>query len=872
MDLAVGYLKRALGLVIPMLEHKGTLLTLRGIACLATIILLLGLLLPHLGIAHRTEIVRGPFQVETPGSAGLLVFLEKSGFPKQLVDSGSDLTRGPDGSKLLLAANGIPLGPAHSQHDAIRRGDPPGSFSHWGDYVLFSLPKGLSNTSDIELVIDYDISLNSFLVQNCYVVLIVSFCLLILRQLSLNKSKEDALSAKVFGAFWLLSTGFLVAAIAGTGAFFISFAYGLLDGYALPNTAIFFQADIFRTLAKLEPTIPQVVLTYALTGFLLSRWAHLLPDNQKAYRHGEDCLASSFQTWGFFLIMGWLIFSLGGSWAGVPRNEDFNSAALAGLLPFNDAAVHFDTSFYQTYIGQWGSFGSRRPIAALVRSTMMFVVGYSMPRFLLLQAALLAFAVVWATRYVIRWRGVWAGLSFLGMSMLIVRPYVQTTLTEPLGLFFAFLAIPFLVRSLETDSLKPKLEFFALMLIALLIRMGNMFFIPAIGIWILVTGKSQNYAWLRRVFSVFCVAFVILAGNQMVSKTYGSSQGVLGGNFSYVFCGLTHGENWTYCPSKYGEEMAVWYEKNGFEISEAKHAEFLYQKGFTKLRDDPSIFINRIKDAVSAFVAIIPTLMSRGYLGYSTPPFFPVTLWLFLCGIGLLVLIFREMREREIVFWTFFCVSLMASASLVYFDDGIRTLCVSYPLVALLIASAFRVDMVKNLGSTDIRPCWRSSHRRFMLFLVPAVFSSFLATPLFAEKTDILHGRVLEKMKAEQVAQHSHLFVFFPSRYMAGFVVVPDDAKPLKYVPSIRWSDFQAILAYSGIEQYERIVPELPPEVPFGLVFAPGVSKIEFSGSSHLLVPHYIFEDRFADGWKMELTDKTIWKRVVSAQPIHFAH
>ena len=50
----------------------------------------------------------------------------------------------PSQSVLQLRINGRKMGPAHSYHEAIRKGKTTG-FSHWKKWVIFSLPPGAKN-------------------------------------------------------------------------------------------------------------------------------------------------------------------------------------------------------------------------------------------------------------------------------------------------------------------------------------------------------------------------------------------------------------------------------------------------------------------------------------------------------------------------------------------------------------------------------------------------------------------------------------------------------------------------------------------------------------------------------------------------------
>jgi hypothetical protein len=98
--------------------------------------------------------------------------------------------------------------------------------------------------------------------------------------------------------------------------------------------------------------------------------------------------------------------------------------------------------------GRYDPWFERRIVAAATRSALALLTSYSAIGFLLLQVVALALATTIAVRSVTRWRGPWAGLAFFGLIYLLLRPYLSTFLTEPLGLLLS-LAVPYVVRALR---------------------------------------------------------------------------------------------------------------------------------------------------------------------------------------------------------------------------------------------------------------------------------------------------------------------------------------------------------------------------------------------------------------------------------------
>ncbi len=131
-----------------------------------------------------------------------------------------------------------------------------------------------------------------------------------------------------------------------------------------------------------------------------------------------------------------------GGWSGHVRSADFNYNSIAGLVPNSDALSYFADATRLAFVdGHWGIVSSRRPLAQAFRQLTVFLAGYSYLATLVVQAGMLAVLLFWAARSVARWRGIWAGIAFFGFVFLLHRPYLNTTMTEPLGLACALLAL-----------------------------------------------------------------------------------------------------------------------------------------------------------------------------------------------------------------------------------------------------------------------------------------------------------------------------------------------------------------------------------------------------------------------------------------------
>lgn len=254
--------------------------------------------------------------------------------------------------------------------------------------------------------------------------------------------------------------------------------------------------------------------------------------------------------------------------------------------------------------------------------------------------------------------------------------------------------------------------------------------------------------------------------------------------------------------------------------------------------------------------------MWRGYGGIAEPP------WLFrrmlstIAVIGLLYLAIRRARAVEITFWTLLWVSIIASAAVVYFDDGLRVLAVSQPLMALFFAigmgnPAFPTDQTATSGAP----------LRYGVAGLIATAVLFASAPWAAHRLWSTKG-VEGPMHAGEEA------VVAGGRQMSGFLIVADGAPLRPDVPSLHYSDFEAIVAQSDIESYQGLLHPVAPGLPFGFVFAPRLER-GVESAPLFIVPANVVERRDVSAWRFQLepwqlkpdAQGVYWLKVTQARP-----
>jgi hypothetical protein len=816
---------------------------------LSLIVLLAGAVLSF-DVYIRNAVVSGPFPAETPGSRALAVDLRSTLPGKKLFSTGGDGPLNPYQSTLRANLGQLALGPAHTVHDRIRTMG-VGAFSHWDDNLIFSLPTGVENSAATQLGIRYAVRVRPNLISAAFFIFVLSGLFLTLRY---RASARDAYEKKALTGLRLagqaLNAAFLL--ILAAAAFFLAtIVFGMVDGYALPNTAVFRIFPQIEVLGYAEPAFGHVILVFALVGVSCAWLASMTPAHADMFRVQEARLLARFDKFGALAIAGLFLFSVGATWAGIPRPQDLSGNAIAGLVPFNDANGHFQHVFFQVLHGTWDPFMARRPFAAAFRTVGMTFSGFHNPTFLFAQTLALALVSYLAVRAVMHWRGVWAGMTFLGLAFILVRHFLPANLTEPLGIFWALAAIPFIVRSLQSGRLFHGAMGLHLTCWALLTRMGSMFTLPALGLWTVITQVGSP----RRIVVGMAVVVAILLTNfgfvGALSKLYGTEGGATGSNFSHTICGLTHNTDWIGCMNLYAEDLKSL-------RNEAEVAQFFYARAREKFVAEPELFLTRLLDGERYFLLDVRERILTGYTG-TIPSLFPKKLWMLFVIAGIAWVLLSRRERHELSFWTLIIGSIVASAPFVIFDDGWRVLCTSFPLISLLIASGFSTPIcAPKVAEVEPR---HVSRLVVPSFLVLAIAGLSFAVPGIAHRLDLLDGRHLH-----DVAVDSNEELILGARHMAGFLVLPDGAPLPKSPPAIPFSAFAAIVSNSGIEQYQPLVTPVPAfSPPFGMVSVPAYRK---KSSGLLIVPPEMMEREDVAAWKVRLDGGTYWYRVSRAEPV----
>jgi hypothetical protein len=833
----------------------------------ALALLTLVMLALQFGAWHKEYSFTGPFDAELdPPRQSLVVTVPEQHIAWWKQPPNPDSSEKPFESRIELRINGHSMGPPHTQHAKIRAGGTEG-FSHWGSRVIFALPPGVENVAATTATLRYSVQPRPWVTLALLAPTVLLGWLLYREPVRAfmadmpTRRRIERHAAMLLRATYLILFGLCGLGLIGAAMFVASSIHAYVAGWALPTTALVRWWPAAEWAASNEIYLPYLLLTLAGLGTLMIWLGGMGPAGQQQLARDELRLQKLLCWAGFPLAACAFAFSISGMWSGLVRPGDLDAATIGGLIPYNDAFGHLAAGFDQARDGTFDAFAMRRPLAAAFRSVLLFFSQYSLPNMLLVQVCLLGIAAWLASYAVMVWRGVWAGVAFFSLVYIYARIFAPTTLTEPLGLFWGLLSVPFFIDSFRSGSVKSALIGFAITTLALMTRMGNMFAIPALMLW-LVWQFGEGIAAKAR---IGLLSIGILLGvfglNSLLQKTYGAGNGSTGSNFSYTLCGLTLGTTWDGCPKKIEAMRAP----DAPALSEEALGAKMYAMAWDNFRAHPEVLFDRLGSAVREFYNQFPETMWKGYATrVGEPGWFHRHALTLLMLIGLCFVALRQASSIELAFWALFWISLTASAAIVYFDDGNRVLAASQPLVALFLAIGLANPALKRHIVPHDRRLTSYGSSGLLLAAVALAMIPWISHRVYSASAEVPKAL---PTNAERV--------FVSGKLMTGFLVVAD-GEPLRTdLPTIHLSDFVNILEQSYIEEYyQGLLHPVAPPLPFGFVFAP---RLENSINSYYqyIVPAEVMERRDVTAWRFKIepwrhkTDVTgnVWVHVTDAQP-----
>lgn len=560
---------------------------------------------------------------------------------------------------------------------------------------------------------------------------------------------------------------------------------------------------------------------------------------------GSGRVLSAF---GLLAICASMLWCVAEQWTG-RFNPSYgnNYMNLFGLVPHSDAVGYRDESFGQGTTGVWSYLAANRPLAQGLRDFTTLIAGLSYPGTAIVQAIALGTALWWAARSVLLWRGPGAALIFVTLSIIMARPFVGTTMTEPLALYVSWLAIPFVVEALRSGSSQHAIVALLGITLALLMRMGSLVTLPALVLWgVIVFGCGD---W-RRAGKALTIGIGVLAvgwaATWLLYKLYAPEQDAIGQNFAFILCGLTVAGDWSTCTKLYANEAQT--------LPTAHLARFFYAQALRNVAVDPAPFIAATTRNVDDFLSGLPTFFLNGYGGGGAPK------WLAYAtvpGLALTMGFLATWRER--FFWIAFWLSLTLSAAIIIRDDGWRALYATHALCALFFSFALSIKWPRSWALPSPIVSTRSGY-----VFVAIIFAALVGPRGMRFATSLAYPSSAELNVGN---------VYAGGRAMTGFVIVPNDTPPASdFVP---FSEFEK--AFKSQVPYHH-APDVmlafaAQRLPIAFVAPPPLNG--HTPQIKLFAPLSMLQDRSVPAWRVTLganlgSDPNIFyvQAVVAADPI----
>lgn len=642
----------------------------------------------------------------------------------------------------------------------------------------------------------------------------------------------------------------LAGALLFSVAYIPTFLYGVFSGQFFPSREIFlFFPDLSEVFSQ-PPSLAKALLAYAFAGFILSWVLH----RTRQPEFGRQILAAFGKNWSLvsFLIIFSLLFATLGATHFSYHSHSGNGFAIAGVLPYSDANGHYAHYTKYFYDGVMGDWVLRRPVAAFMGASIHWLAGND-PAIALLLRCLLVVCAMWASCAVMnKSYGVWCAIGCMALEYAYIWNYLNSFLTEPLGFFWGCTAAALWLQGLREKRLFWDLAAFSATLVGLLTRMGSMFLVPALFLYVLWRWRHERRGqgwWKKPLLGLcLCTAAIALLNATFASRGVGDSQQT-GSNFSYSFAGLTLGTNWKAAQELYIKQIRALKD-------EKQKSSFLYQEGIKNILKAPDIFFKRLAQGEGQFIKKINFFLFRNwYLVY-----------LFAC---LLVIRHKTLFSKSsAAFWFSVWVGILLSIPFIYYDSSWRVNIFVYPLIACFFSLALGQRMTATAASVrriDALAPWSAVTLSCSLLLLMTSVAFFPGLHTSAEIQRI------QKYAASLPKRSPDMFLV-DAKGM-GFLVVPDGEKPDTAVPSMTWSTFRDRYREFFHTAEEPLFPDSFPKPPFGVL-----NQIPILGSpvawGFFITPPEVLTRKNVLLWDLEAgthlkdnTKRIPWKIVTSAVP-----
>jgi len=268
---------------------------------------------------------------------------------------------------------------------------------------------------------------------------------------------------------------------------------------------------------------------------------------------------------------------LAGTWA----YGQTQSILINGLIPLSDAANYYSDALRIMHGWDISTFSAMRPISPGFLAFLLSITGHNLMSALGILTALAAVAAYLSARQIQKTHGAEPAVLFLMCMFLYFRHHSGTTLSEPLGIIISLLAITLIWRGIDMKNEWISLFGVTMSALALNIRPGAMFVLPALLVWgCLFFRGSRNFSFKFLALGSAFIGIVFIL-NSVLVKALAGPDGIAFANFSWAVYGLASGGNsWTYIFQAHPEI---------YSMTPGDQNRAIYQFAFDLIRQNPSL-------------------------------------------------------------------------------------------------------------------------------------------------------------------------------------------------------------------------------------------------------------------------------------------
>lgn len=281
------------------------------------------------------------------------------------------------------------------------------------------------------------------------------------------------------------------------------------------------------------------------------------------------------------LITTMSLFALG--LAGLWASGDTQSVVLNGLIPLTDAAGYYTDAIRLQYGIDVSNFTAMRPFFAGLLSFFLWLTERNLMSAVGIFTAIAGLAAFLASREIQRTHGAEAAVFFLMLMFLYYRHHSGTTMSESLSVSVSLFGVALLWRGISANKEWVVLFGIAMIALALNVRPGAMFVLPALLLWGGWAFRGQRkFSFKFFGLGAALILLVFYANSRMIAFV-SNSGGVAFENFAWAFYGLASGGNsWTYV-FEANPQLALLDDK---EVTPA-----IYKLAFELIRTQPELIL-----------------------------------------------------------------------------------------------------------------------------------------------------------------------------------------------------------------------------------------------------------------------------------------